>query len=165
MLGVSPTCSFAFILKASIRRHSLPCERQVLGRCLGHRDTEHQSPLKLTYTPSCMVIGIVQPYKKTPAALPPSPYRLANRPLYVSTHNKYPLHLARSHSRDVSSRSIAMATTQVEFISVDPGNLTNAHHDDRRKVRIQVMKDFRRKERERQGELTFSSSSIKPASE
>lgn len=57
-----------------------------------------------------------------------------------------------------------MATTQVEFISVDPGNLTNAHRDDRRKVRIQVMKDFRRKERERQGELTSPSSSIKPAS-
>jgi hypothetical protein len=45
--------------------------------------------------------------------------------------------------------------TQVEFISVNPGSVSNAHNDDRRKVRIQVMKDFRRKERERQGEISF----------
>ena len=47
-----------------------------------------------------------------------------------------------------------MATTQIEFISVDPGRLLNARDENRRKVRIQVMKDFRRKERERQGEWT-----------
>jgi hypothetical protein len=47
-----------------------------------------------------------------------------------------------------------MATTQVEFISVNPGSLLSAHDENRKKIRIQVMKDFRRKERERQGEMT-----------
>jgi len=49
-----------------------------------------------------------------------------------------------------------MATMQVEFISVNPGRNFNAHDENRRKVRIQVMKDFRRKERERQGEIISS---------
>lgn len=45
-----------------------------------------------------------------------------------------------------------MATTQIEFISVNPGGVLQASNDDRRRVRIQVMRDFRRKEREREGE-------------
>ena len=44
-----------------------------------------------------------------------------------------------------------MTTTRVEFISVNPGEVVNIGKLNRRKVRIQVMKDFRRKERERQG--------------
>lgn len=48
-----------------------------------------------------------------------------------------------------------MATTQIEFISVNPGSLLSVHDENRKKVRIQVMKDFRRKERERQGEMTI----------
>jgi hypothetical protein len=48
-----------------------------------------------------------------------------------------------------------MATTQIEFISVNPGSLLKPHDENRRKVRIQVMKDFRRKERERQGAKTL----------
>jgi hypothetical protein len=49
-----------------------------------------------------------------------------------------------------------MVTTQIEFISVNPGSLLKIHDENRKKVRIQVMKDFRRKERERQGETTPS---------
>jgi len=45
---------------------------------------------------------------------------------------------------------------QVEFISVNPGDIVNAGQLNRRKIRIQVMKDFRRKERERQGWFFFS---------
>lgn len=45
-----------------------------------------------------------------------------------------------------------MATTQIEFISVNPGSFLRVHDENRKKIRIQVMKDFRRKERERQGE-------------
>lgn len=48
-----------------------------------------------------------------------------------------------------------MATTQIEFISVNPGSLLKIHDENRKKVRIQVMKDFRRKEREREGEMTI----------
>jgi hypothetical protein len=48
-----------------------------------------------------------------------------------------------------------MATTQIEFINVNPGSLSITDSDDRRKVRIQVMKDFRRKERERQGKIAL----------
>jgi hypothetical protein len=49
-----------------------------------------------------------------------------------------------------------MATTQVEFITVNPGgDVVDAHDENRRKVRIQVMRDFRRKERERQGETAL----------
>lgn len=44
-----------------------------------------------------------------------------------------------------------MATLQIEFISFDPRDHGSIHKENRRKVRIQVMKDFRRKERERQG--------------
>jgi hypothetical protein len=44
-----------------------------------------------------------------------------------------------------------MSTTQVEFISVNPGEVVKVGKSNRRRVRIQVMKDFRRKERERQG--------------
>jgi hypothetical protein len=49
-----------------------------------------------------------------------------------------------------------MTTTQIEFISVNPGSILSAHDENRKKVRIQVMKDFRRKERERQGEMAIS---------
>lgn len=44
-----------------------------------------------------------------------------------------------------------MASTQIEFISFDPRDQGKTHKENRRKVRVQVMKDFRRKERERQG--------------
>lgn len=44
-----------------------------------------------------------------------------------------------------------MTTTQLEFISVNPGDVVKVGKVSRRRVRIQVMKDFRRKERERQG--------------
>jgi hypothetical protein len=44
-----------------------------------------------------------------------------------------------------------MTTTQVQFISVNPGEVVKIGELNRRRVRIQVMKDFRRKERERQG--------------
>jgi hypothetical protein len=46
-----------------------------------------------------------------------------------------------------------MTTTQVEFITVNPGEVMKVGKLNRRKVRIQVMKDFRRKERQHQGLL------------
>jgi hypothetical protein len=60
---------------------------------------------------------------------------------------------ATSHYRDTRKQA-AMTTTQIEFISVNPGSLLKIHDENRKKVRIQVMKDFRRKERERQGKVT-----------
>lgn len=40
------------------------------------------------------------------------------------------------------------ATVQVEFIAVNPGIAIGVNDNARRRIRVQVMKDFRRKERE-----------------
>jgi hypothetical protein len=57
------------------------------------------------------------------------------------------------------SQTPNMTTTQVQFISVNPGEVVKVEKLNRRRVRIQVMKDFRRKERERQGRFSLTCAS------